>query len=246
MSPTFDPEYLLTHAIDIGSALNELARHAERLSVSRPSGPLGVAICGVNVRERRLRFHPFKSSELSALERSGPLSFSGSAHGAQVTFELNDARLIDEREDPALDAPVLEADFPTQLYRMQRRAFYRSPAVPPETRTATWRTPAGQRLQLRIQNVSLGGVGLRSPLAPDRLPQPHDVLHDVTLDFNEYGTLDASLRIVAHHSLVEHSFTQGKVRYTHVGCEFLEADRQRERFLERLVRQLDVRRNQTL
>ncbi|MBU4610481.1 flagellar brake protein [Achromobacter sp. GG226] len=243
MSPTSDPEFLLTHAIDIGSALNELARHAERLSVSRPSGPLGVAICGVNLRERRLRFHPFKSSELSAFERADTLSFTGSAHGAQMTFELHDARLIDERDDPELDAPVLEADFPTQLYRVQRRAFYRSPAVPPDTRTASWRAASGQRQQLRIQNVSLGGVGLRSPLTPDNLPQPQDVLHDVTLDFNEYGTLEASLRVVAHHSLVEHSFTQGKVRYTHVGCEFVQVDRQRERFLERLVRQLDVRRN---
>ncbi len=237
-----DTPYLLTETREIASALNELARHAEQLSVERAAGPLGVVIHDVDVTRRRFRFHPFSANDVPALERAERLVFKGSAHGAQVRFEIVGASLVREVDDPKLATAVLEAELPQQLYRVQRRAFYRCVIPASDRRLATWRSPGGQILQLQVHNLSLGGLGLRSPLDPELLPQPQGVLDNVSVDFGEAGTLHASLHVVERHPIVHHDVVLGRVRHMHLGCQFLQDDRRRERFLQAIIRSVEGRR----
>ncbi|GAA5234005.1 hypothetical protein FOZ76_09655 [Verticiella sediminum] len=235
----FDPEYLLSNPVDIGSALRELTRSTDRLMMTAAPEPIAVTVCSVQVRTRTFRFHPYAPKELGRLLALPAFSFEGSAFGAQIAFEAGPATLVHPDEDEGLNVPVLECAFPAQFYRMQRRQHVRVMARPGSH--AVWRCANGGEVKLRIFDVSLGGVGLRSRLGPEELPRVGTRLEGLQLDFQDGGSVVADLLVVGVYEATEHDFTHGQIRYLHMGCAFAQEDRQRERFLERLVRQLETR-----
>ena len=242
MSDSTNPEYWLTDPLAIGSALNELLRSAEHLAVTRGVEPLPSVIVAVDSRRRTFRFRPYGGQrEFDQLKDAPELQFRGAAYGAQIDFPVvNGSRAITPEMDDSLDQPVFECEFPARLYRLQRREYFRVRVAPPNTRVAVWTSPAGGALRLRIQDVSLSGVGLRSPLQADALPKPGDELRDVVLDFNELGTLRASIRVIATRTVTEFDMRQGNVDYINLGCEFIEVDAKRDNFLQKLVYQLEL------
>src|SRR5690606_20645248 len=122
--------------------------------------------------------------------------------------------------DVTLEHPEFECAFPLQMYRLKRREYFRARAAASNTSVAWWTSPAGGAIRFRIQDVSLSGVGLRSPLNADALHKPGDELRDVVLDFNELGTLRASIRVIATRTVTEFDMRQGNVDYINLGCEF--------------------------
>ena len=241
MSHSTNPEHWLTDPLAIGSALNELLRSADHLAVTRGVEPLPSVIVSVDIRRRTFRFRPYGGErEFDQIKDARELQFRGAAYGAQIDFPIVDGlRAITPDMDDMLDQPVFECDFPMQLYRLQRREYFRARVAPPNTRVAVWTSPAGGAIRFRIQDVSLSGVGLRSPLQAEALPKPGDELRDVVLDFNELGTLRASIRVIATRTVTEFDMRQGNMEFTNLGCEFLEQDSRRETFLQRLVYQLE-------
>ena len=241
MSHSTNPEHWLTDPLAIGSALNELLRSSEHLAVTRGIEPLPSVILEVNIRRRTFRFRPYGGErEFNQLKDAPELQFRGSAYGAQIDFPIaSGARAITPEMDDALEDPVFECDFPVRLYRLQRREYFRARVAPPNTRVAVWASPAGGTVRFRIQDISLSGVGLRSPMEADALPKPGDELRDVVLDFNELGTLRASIRVIATRMVTEFDMRQGNMDYTNLGCEFIEQDSRRDTFLQKLVYQLE-------
>jgi len=241
VSDSTNPEFWMTDPLAIGSALNELLRSAEHLAVTRGVEPLPSVIVAVDSRRRTFRFRPYGGQrEFDQLKDAPELQFRGAAYGAQIDFPVvNGSRAITPEMDDSLDQPVFECEFPARLYRLQRREYFRARVAPPNTRVAVWTSPAGGAIRFRIQDVSLSGVGLRSPLQPDALPKPGDELRDVVLDFNELGTLRATLRVIATRTVTEFDMRQGNMEFVNLGCEFQETDPRRETFLQRLVYQLE-------
>jgi len=242
VSHSTNPEYWLSDPLAIGSALNELLRSSEHLTVTRGVELLPSVILSVDIRRRTFRFRPYGGErEFDQLKDAQELQFRGSAYGAQIDFPIvSGSRPITPEMDDTLEHPVFECDFPLQLYRLQRREYFRARVAPPNTRVAVWASPAGGAIRFRIQDVSLSGVGLRSPLNADALPKPGDELRDVVLDFNELGTLRASIRVIATRTVTEFDMRQGNVDYINLGCEFTEADAKRDNFLQKLVYQLEL------
>lgn len=241
MSQSTNPEHWLTDPLAIGSALNELLRGTDHLAVTQGVEPLPVFIVSVDTRRRTFRFRPYGGDlEFNQLKGAQELHFRGAAYGAQIDFPIvTGSRPVTPDMDDSLEQPAFECDFPTQLYRLQRREYFRARVAPPNTRVAVWTSPTGGAIRFRIQDVSLSGVGLRSPLQPEALPKPGDELRDVVLDFNELGTLRASIRVIATRQVTEFDMRQGNMELTNLGCEFMEEDSRRETFLQRLVYQLE-------
>lgn len=231
-----DPQFLLDNPVEVGSALKELQRGAELIATEVAGELLQVTLTDVNVRARTVSFAPYGGQRERALMRgASQLSFKGSAYGTPMEFNLGPFAEVEEVTDEGDERTVLRAAFPTQLYRLQRRQFFRAPVAPPNTRRATWRNPEGPTLQFRIQDVSLSGIGLRCEANTPGLPQDGQLMHPVRLDFEEHGSVEAWLQVVARRTTTEFDTRRGHVDYVHLGCVFAEPDNQREAFLQRLV-----------
>src|SRR5690554_4458822 len=151
---THDPQFLLDNPVEIGSALKELQRGGELLAAQVAGERVQVYVTSVNVRQRTVSFTPYGGARERALMRNASkLEFHGRAYGTPMEFSLGPFEETEEENDEGDTRVVLRAQFPTQLYRIQRRQFFRAAVAPPNTRRATWTTPEGRTLQFRIQDV---------------------------------------------------------------------------------------------
>lgn len=236
-----DPKYLLTNPVEVGSALNELLRGADRLFTQRAGEVLPVYLVRVEVRRRKLALVAYGGErERKLLTSASRLKFEGSAYGTPVEFTLG---ALTEETEMSLDGEervALVANFPEELYRMQRREYFRVPVAPPNTRRASWLPEHGEAISFRIQDASLAGVGLRVEAGTPGIPQDGQLMHDVQLDFEEFGKITALLQLINSREVTEHDPRRGKVPYLHLGCIFAEPDLQRESFLQKLVTTLEL------
>lgn len=202
--------------------------------------PIPCRLTDVDKTRRTFYFCPTDPSDLPRIVQENALVFSGASRGAKVEFMVEGSvRVLEERE-PLTGNWIYETAFPLQLYRLQRRAFFRVRVSPPTTRVAKVRTQAGEELDFRIQDLSLAGVGLRIKPDTPGLPLPGELLANTWLDFNELGSMRASLKVVTTRKVVERSINDGETFLLHLGCEFMDADPKREAFLQKLVFQLEL------
>ena len=233
---TRDPQYLLENPVEIGYVLKELLRGADRICTSRGGEILPVYLTQVDVRRRTVNFLPYGGErERQLLVSASELLFEGAAYGTPVEFSLGPLAMVEEMTDEGDERQVIQSPFPTQLYRMQRRQFFRAPVAPPNTRRAVWQNREGAMVVFRIQDVSLSGIGLRIEANTDGLPPEGALMYPVQLDFEEHGGIEAWLQVVAKHNTTEFDTRRGHIEYTHLGCIFAEPDAQREAFLQKLV-----------
>lgn len=189
---------------------------------------------------RVFHFCPTVPSDLPRIVKENALVFSGASRGAKVEFIVEGSVRVMEEREPLTGNWVYEAAFPAQLYRLQRRAFFRVRVSPPTTRLAKVRFREGKEFDLRIQDLSLAGVGLRIKSSARDLPLPGELLPNTWLDFNELGSMRASLKVVTTRKVVERTVNDGETELVHMGCEFMDADPKREAFLQKLVFQLEL------
>src|SRR5690606_35036828 len=86
---------------------------------------------------------------------------------------------------------------------------------------------------------SIAGVGLRAPAATPGLPDVGTIMKDVEFDFDSLGKLTADIEVATTYPIREFHFQLGPQDYLHFGCKFTPPDRQRERFLQRVVQALE-------
>lgn len=235
-----DSEFQLTSPLEIGSAMNELLHGTRMLHLNFRGTHVAVRLVAVDVRAGRFRFRPYGDPHImGVLVLADTVGFEGASYSAQMRFVVGELRLVTPDEDSRLEEAVLEARLPSRMQRIQRREFFRALVTPQDPRGAQWQGPDGRALLFRIQDVSLAGIGLRAPLSTPALPEVGERLDEMALDFQSHGRLTANVEVVATHELTEFSRQSGNLEYRHIGCRFLDMDKDREWFLQRLILALE-------
>ncbi|MGE8490887.1 MAG: PilZ domain-containing protein, partial [Paraburkholderia nemoris] len=96
----------------------------------------------------------------------------------------------------------------------------------------------GGSFSLELQDLSLGGVALKTADARFGSLESGTVLRDVTLQLGSFGTLLLDLEIVAPR---QSTTPKGDVRFV-IGCKFVTTPGPAERILQRVVTQLETKR----
>lgn len=136
-----------------------------------------------------------------------------------------------------LDASALNAEFPAELFRFQRRGAFRVRPLTHAQPVARFVHPGAPSVQLtlRVMDISLGGLAVFLPDDVPPLPEGSS-LPAVSLELDPQTRLIASLRVV-HVSTPE---TQG--RGTRLGCEIDGLGSEGARALQRYIDQTQRRR----
>lgn len=127
------------------------------------------------------------------------LHLTAETQGAKVEFALN-ALEADNHEG----LPAFGADLPDVLWMIQRREFFRVcvPLDPVYYCHVKW--PGGGEGRMRLQDLSLGGVGVLGDATLPETLQGGEEFKKMRLELGEYGQLevDAALINVGQRSIV--------------------------------------------
>jgi c-di-GMP-binding flagellar brake protein YcgR len=133
---------------------------------------------------------------------SDDLSITAETYGAKVEFSLAALEIVEFEGLPAFSAPL-----PGLLWQIQRREFFRvcAPLEPQFWCHTVW--PDGRKTRLRLQDLSLGGIGvLVDEALPDGL-QDGDSFNSFRVELGEYGHFDVPVKLL---SIGERSVVTGK------------------------------------
>ncbi|WP_158149394.1 flagellar brake protein [Pantoea agglomerans] len=133
---------------------------------------------------------------------SDDLSITAETYGAKVEFSLASLEIVEFEGLPAFSAPL-----PDLLWQIQRREFFRvcAPLEPQFWCYTVW--PDGRKTRLRLQDLSLGGIGvLVDEALPDGL-QDGDSFNPFRVELGEYGHFDVPVKLL---SIGERSVVTGK------------------------------------
>lgn len=132
---------------------------------------------------------------------------------------------------------VLNARFPHQVYRFQRRSSFRVRPLLSNTPVAHFRHPSALDLDLslRVLDISLGGVALALPLDLPMVEAGSRVRHCL-LELDAGTHLDVTLTI--HHVSVLNQNTPARL-----GCELKDLQGADERALQHYINQTQKRRH---
>jgi len=119
------------------------------------------------------------------------LTVTAEMRGAKVEFILPQLNPTQFDGLPAFSAPL-----PSELLQIQRREYFRisAPLAPVFYCHATW--PGGGRARFRLQDLSLGGVGV---LVESELPEnvaSGDIWRGLRLDMGEYGEMQVDAQLL--------------------------------------------------
>ncbi|WP_215847019.1 flagellar brake protein [Pantoea bituminis] len=127
------------------------------------------------------------------------VSISAETKGAKVEFSLAALEMTEHEGLPAFSAGL-----PALLWQIQRREFFRidAPLEPQFWCHTQW--PNGQKARFRLQDLSLGGIGV---LVDEALPEalkPGDAFKSFRVELGEYGHFEvgAKLMHIGERSLV--------------------------------------------
>jgi len=220
--------------LEIGVALRNLANRGDFLTAQYGDGQIVTRVLDVDVTAHRFTFDWGGLDEQNrGVLASQKLIFSAAPDGVRVEFTTPGARetMFDGR-------PAFEVDFPTVLYYMQRREYFRvdTPVLDPYIFTGS--LPDGERFRFEVHDLSLGGVALRT--TDDRIAdlEMGIVFQDAELHFSANGRVTVDMMLVSHR---ESTTAKGDRRYT-IGFKFVSMPGSAENTLQRLITQLEMKR----
>ncbi|MFS2223928.1 flagellar brake protein [Pantoea sp. B65] len=123
--------------------------------------------------------------------QSEDLHISAETHGAKVEFSLPVLTATEYEGLPAFAAPL-----PELLWMLQRREFFRVNAPLEPVFFCETRWPDGGKARFRLQDVSLGGIGV---LVDDVLPEDlhtGDILHNLRVELGKYGRFEVDAQLL--------------------------------------------------
>ncbi|HWZ52223.1 MAG TPA: flagellar brake protein [Granulicella sp.] len=166
--------------------------------------------------------------ETRAMLASNRILFSATLNGVSVRFTASTA--VETEFD---GAAALRSPLPSDMQFIQRREHYRTKVIGPSACSA--KLPDGTPINLKMTNLSLGGVKLESTtVLPESLPVGL-VLRDALLDLFELGNVSVDL-LVSSHQKIEH---EGLVTHLY-GCKIQHLPRSKEAAVQRLVFSLEL------
>ena len=123
--------------------------------------------------------------------QGGEINIAAETHGAKVEFGLTGLQRIEFE-----GLPAFAASLPELVWQIQRREFFRvnAPLEPVFYCHSQW--PDGRTVRFRLQDLSLGGVGV---LLDEALPEGlnrGDTFKKLRVDLAEYGHFEVTAQLL--------------------------------------------------
>lgn len=232
-----DPDFAQRHPLQIAVCLRNLAAGQDFVTVEFGGRQIVTQLLDVDSRNARFIFDAGSvADDNNALPIARQLTFRSLPGGIRTEFTTPGATAVTFEGLPAFEAP-----FPALLYYVQRREFFRVPTPVLDPYIASGPYADGGTFRLELQDLSLGGIALKTADTRFGELEAGTVLRDVSLQLGGFGTLRLDLEIVAPRRLTT---PKGDRRFV-IGCKFVGTIGPAERTLQRVVTQLETKR-QTL
>ncbi|MCP1119272.1 flagellar brake protein [Robbsia andropogonis] len=233
-SQDIGPDYEQRDPLQISMSLRTLMSRRDRMTVEFAERQYVAHVLAVDPRNGTFMFdYGTLEADNEALLKADELTFRslpGALHTHFTTGAASKVRL-DGR-------PAFEARFPETLFYVQRREYFRVPTPLADPFVAHGPAAAGGAFRLELQDLSLGGVALRTYEARFSGLEIGSVLHDVALELGHFGSLSVNLEIIAPRQATSET---GEIRYV-ISCRFVERSALAERVLQRVIMQLETQR----
>jgi c-di-GMP-binding flagellar brake protein YcgR len=226
-------DFRIVSAVEIQAILRQLLETHTMVTLSSPGGASYTTLLWAVDTSRGVICFSAESGDprLQQLLDSNEIVAVAYLDSIKVQFDLEGAVQV-RGGDTALNA-----NFPRELYRFQRRSSFRVKPLLSNAPTAHFRHPAlpDMQLSLRILDISLGGVALA---VPKDVPSIAAGIHirRCLLELDADTHLDVGLSI--HHVTVLNE-SQG----ARLGCEIEGLHGSDERALQNYINQTQKRRN---
>jgi len=139
------------------------------------------------------------------------------------------------RETRFAGASAFFSTFPPEIHYLQRRQHYRAKIKILQPYRCTARLPGGAAIQLQMDDLSLGGMNLRSNVIPPEMLPDGTLLPGAVLDFLDLGKMEVKLRVISHRKMEN----DGLPIYFY-GCQFQGLPRAKETLLQKIVFSLEL------
>ena len=214
--------------------LRQLRDGSVPINLNGPDGGhLTTALWAIDDARERLNFNVDANGHaLQALVQGNELVAVAYLEAVKLQFDLHGLMVV-----RGLNSCALQAAFPTEIYRFQRRSGYRVRTLERGCPTAHLRHPSmpDMLLPLRVLDVSIGGCALHVGNDVPSL-QPGTRVAGVRIELDADTRFDVSLQL-QHVSAL--SGADGGMR---IGCGWIDLSGQAERALQRYIDQTQKRR----
>ncbi len=232
-----DDQYLTGNPVEIAQIITVLAKNKTTLNMSFNHGQDQGLTVVIGVSSDKKWVYLDKSLDAGFNQRlmdSSTVIYT-KTDGVKIRWsshEMQEAKLT--------DGSALKIPLPDQLYRFQRREFFRSPtpSVNPVICHIPYEDPITEQTKmfdLPLTDISLGGIGT---LAADHLPAPVEVeavFDHCKIDLPNFGDLETRLRV--RH--ITNEVMPNGAKKLRVGFQFTALTRAEERVLQQYVLNLE-------
>jgi c-di-GMP-binding flagellar brake protein YcgR len=228
------PDFGRRNPLEIGVSLRNLVNRGDFLTVDHGKGQIVTRLLDVNPLVRTFVFDwGAMADENVAVLATENLMFNASPDGVRVEFATGTPREIVFEGRPAF-----EADFPPVLFYMQRREYFRVEAPVLDPYICSGVLPSGERFRFEVNDLSLGGVALRTMDERVAALEVGVILEDVELHFSNPGKIVLDVQLMSNRQIVN---AKGDRGYT-LGFKFMSLPGSAENTLQRLITQLEMKR----
>jgi flagellar brake protein len=219
---------------EISIVLRTIAQRRDLLTVASKYGQIVTQLMEVDAREGRIVFDWGGVEEDNRrLLQASQLSFKGSPDGVRVEFTTGAAHEVMYEGRPAF-----EVAFPEKLYHFQRREFFRVPTPILDAFTASGVFADGTTFRCELQDMSMGGISLRTDSARMGEAGIGTAFTDVSLTLGAAGTYSVDLELVSPRMTTN---ANGVVRYV-IGFRFTRLPGPAESMLQKLITKIEAKR----
>ncbi len=220
--------------LEIGVALRNLANRGDFLTAQYGDAQIVTRLLDVDVTSHRFTFDWGGVAEQNRDVLQAPkLIFHAAPDGVRVEFTT-----ATPRETSFDGRPAFEAEFPSVLYYMQRREYFRVEAPVLDPYICSGSLPGGDRFRFEVHDLSLGGVALRTTDERVADMELGVEIQDAELHFTATGKVTLDMKLVSHR---ESTTLKGDRRFT-LGFKFTSMPGSAENTLQRLITQLEMKR----
>ena len=222
----------VTHAKSIAATLREMVVASEPVTVYLADGVSCVSGRFAQLLEPRPRF--VLVTEQAPVPPAGPAIVVAAPDNFRIQFHAQ----FEWRQlaDQTLEA---QAELPGSLVRLQRRQHLRVETPLGPSLRAEFHAQ-GKKRMMTVDDLSLGGVGLRGPLREHRDLLTNQRLERVRLELGTTVLMDVRLDVCSRRSY--RSFLAGE--QLHFGCQFVDLPDSARQTLEDVLLRLEQERGQ--